>query len=236
MPVDAITYDEWMNQIGNWVDADEGAQHVCTVNPEFIIVARRDPIFFQHIESRRHLRPRWRRIALGEPSPGRALASTRHRLGWRALARAPRSREQGWKIFFLGAGEGIAEGAARILKAQHPPLIVSGTYSGSPAEREEDDIVALINASGADILLVAFGAPQQDKWIARNLPRLNVAMAMGVGGSFDFIAGVVPRAPQWMRDRGLEWLYRLLRQPWRMRRMLRLPRFVFAVLRQKHAR
>jgi N-acetylglucosaminyldiphosphoundecaprenol N-acetyl-beta-D-mannosaminyltransferase len=88
----------------------------------------------------------------------------------------------------------------------------------------------MVNYSGADILFVAYGAPEQDKWIARNLARLDVKMAMGVGGSFDFIAGLVPRAPQWMRDAGLEWLYRLIRQPWRFRRMLRLPRFVLSVL------
>ncbi len=234
VPVDAISYGEWMSQIGKWVEADLGAHHVCTVNPEFIIVARRDPIFFYILNRAAICVPDgvgllWASRHLGAPLPERVTGSD----GVPLIAR--HAADKGWKIFFLGAGEGIAQRAARNLKEQHPPLIVSGTYSGSPAEREEDDIVALINASGADILLVAFGAPQQDKWIARNLPRLNVAMAMGVGGSFDFIAGVVPRAPQWMRDRGLEWLYRLLRQPWRLRRMLRLPRFVFAVLRQKHA-
>lgn len=234
VPVDAITYDGWMNQIGKWVEADNGAHHVCTVNPEFIIVARRDPIFFNILNRAAICVPDgvgliWASRRLGAPLPERVTGSD----GVPLIAR--HAAEKGWKMFFLGAGEGIAERAAGILKSQHPQLIISGTYGGSPAEREEDEIVALINDSGVDILLVAFGAPQQDKWIARNLPRLNVAMAMGVGGSFDFIAGVVPRAPQWMRDRGLEWLYRLLRQPWRLLRMLRLPRFVIAVLRQKQA-
>jgi len=126
----------------------------------------------------------------------------------------------------------VAERAARILREQNPQLLITGVYGGSPDEAEEDEIVARINASGADILLVAYGAPQQDLWIARNLPRLEVSMALGVGGALDFIAGVVPRAPYWMRDRGMEWLYRLLRQPWRLRRMLRLPRFALAVLQQ----
>ena len=109
---------------------------------------------------------------------------------------------------------------------------IAGTYAGSPAADEEDDIVALVNASGADILFVAYGAPNQDKWIARNLPRLNVRVAMGVGGSLDFIAGVTKRAPVWMRSAGIEWLHRLIRQPWRVRRMLRLPLFVLSVLRR----
>jgi len=88
-----------------------------------------------------------------------------------------------------------------------------------------------VNASGADILFVAYGAPRQDVWIARNRDRLQVRVALGVGGSLDFAAGVVPRAPRWMRRLALEWLFRLLIQPWRWRRMLRLPRFVWAVLR-----
>ena len=91
-----------------------------------------------------------------------------------------------------------------------------------------------MNASDADILFVAYGAPEQDKWIARNSPRLKVSMAMGVGGAFDFIAGVVPRAPLWMRNLGIEWLYRLYLQPWRIKRMMRLPRFVLKVLMSKN--
>jgi N-acetylglucosaminyldiphosphoundecaprenol N-acetyl-beta-D-mannosaminyltransferase len=90
--------------------------------------------------------------------------------------------------------------------------------------------VERINAAGADILFVAYGAPEQDKWIARNLPRLRVKMAMGVGGSLDFAAGIVPRAPLAWQRAGLEWLYRLALQPWRIRRMLRLPQFAAAVL------
>jgi len=230
-PVDAITYERWMRRIGKWIAAGDSARHVCTVNPEFIMIAQGDPIFFNILNRADICVPDgvgllWASRHLGAPLPERVTGSD----GVPLMAR--HAAEKGWKLFFLGAAEGIAERAAEILREQHPQLIVAGTYGGSPAEDEEDEIVAKINASSADILLVAYGAPKQDKWIARNLPRLEVAMAMGVGGSFDFIAGVVPRAPQWMRARGLEWLYRLLRQPWRLRRMLRLPRFALAVLRQ----
>ena len=93
--------------------------------------------------------------------------------------------------------------------------------------------MARINASQTDLLFVAWGAPRQEKWIARNLPRLRVGLAMGVGGAFDFVAGDVPRAPRWLQRHGLEWLFRLALQPWRLRRMLRLPRFVLAVLLQR---
>jgi N-acetylglucosaminyldiphosphoundecaprenol N-acetyl-beta-D-mannosaminyltransferase len=79
-------------------------------------------------------------------------------------------------------------------------------------------------------LLVAYGAPAQDHWISRNLERLQVPVCIGVGGSFDYIAGVRPRAPGWLRRAGLEWLHRLMTQPWRWRRMLALPRFAWQVL------
>ncbi len=232
VPVDAITYEGWIERIGSWVAAGGGARHVCTVNPEFIMIAQGDPIFF-NILNRADICVAdgvgllWASRQLGAPLPERVTGSD----GVPLIAR--HAAQNGWRLFLLGAAEGIAERAAAVLRAQHSQLIIAGSYGGSPAPSEEDKIVAKINASGADILLVAYGAPHQDKWIARNLPRLDVMMAMGIGGSLDFVAGVVPRAPQWMRERGLEWLYRLLRQPWRLRRMLRLPRFAFAVLRQK---
>lgn len=231
LPVDAMTYAGWMQRISQWIADRDGARHVCTVNPEFIMIAQSDPIFFNILNRAALCLPDgvgllWASRHLGAPLPERVTGSD----GVPLIAR--HAAEQGWSIFFLGAAEGIAERAAHILRERRPELLVAGAYAGSPAAAEEDEIVARVNASGADILLVAYGAPQQDKWIARNLPRLEVAMAMGIGGSLDFIAGVLPRAPHWMRTRGLEWLYRLMRQPWRLRRMLRLPRFVLAVLRQ----
>ncbi len=232
VPVDAITFDSWLAQIDGWVHGGSAAKQVCTVNPEFIMIAQRDPIFLHILQRAAICVPDgigllWAGRRLGAPLPQRVTGSD----GVPLIAR--HAAQQGWRIFFLGAAAGVAQRAADILQSQYPALKVAGVYAGSPAEAEEDDIVARVNASGADILFVAYGAPRQDKWIARNLPRLQVAMAMGVGGSLDFIAGTVPRAPKWMRARGLEWLFRLLRQPWRARRMLRLPRFVFAVLRQR---
>lgn len=234
VPVSAITYDSWLQQIDYWICSGSRPQHVCTVNPEFIMIAKSDPIFFNILNRAAICVPDgvgllWASRRLGTSLPERVTGSD----GVPLIAR--HAAERGWKIFFLGAGEGVADKAATILQARYDRLQVVGTYGGSPAEHEEDDIVTLVNASGADILFVAYGAPNQDKWIARNLPRLNVSMAMGVGGSFDFIAGIVPRAPAWMRQRGLEWLYRLVRQPWRLKRMLRLPRFGIAVLRQSRS-
>jgi len=242
LPVDAITYDKWLALIENWVNpnsrpglrpapTDTMPHHVCTINPEFMMIAQRDVNFFNILTRADLCVPDgvgllWAAKYLGHPLPERVTGSD----GVPKIA--ARAAEKGWRLFFLGAAPGIAEKAAEILRARHPGLQIVGTYSGSPAPDEEDEIVARVNEAQADILFVAYGAPEQDKWIARNLPRLRVKMAMGVGGAFDFIAGIVPRAPLWMQRMGLEWLFRLYLQPWRFKRMLRLPLFVLAVLRR----
>ena len=230
VPVDKLTYDDLLAQIGAWIDTDDGRTHqLCTVNPEFVMMAQGDPNFY-NILNRVDLcladgvgllyAARW----LGEELPARVTGSD----GVPAIAE--RAATEGWRIYLLGAAEGVAERAADALRQRYPDLQIAGTYSGSPRAEDEDAIVARVNAANADILLVAYGAPAQDKWIARNAPRLNVRVAMGVGGTFDYLAGDAPMAPDWMRDAGLEWLYRLIKQPWRARRQLRLPAFVLAVL------
>lgn len=228
LPVDAITYAEWLSLIGQWVQG-EAARHVCTVNPEFVMIARQDVNFYNILQRADLCVPDgvgllWAARRQGTPLPERVTGSD----GVPIIAE--QAAKSGWRLFFLGAAPGIAAEAAAILQARYAGLQVVDVYSGSPAPEEEDAIVARINAANADILFVAYGAPVQDKWIARNLTRLRMKMAMGVGGSFDFIAGKVPRAPQWMQRLGLEWLYRLYLQPWRVVRMMRLPRFVLAVL------
>ncbi len=228
LPVDAITYPQWLDLIGEWITSNR-IHHVCTINPEFIMIARQD-INFHNILSRADLCVPdgigllWAARHLNKPLPERVTGSD----GVPKIAE--RAAQVGWKLYFLGAAPGVADQAAAVLRQQHPNLQIVGIYSGSPAPDEEDAIIEKINTNAADILFVAYGAPEQDKWIARNLPRLQIKMAMGVGGSFDFIAGIIPRAPLWMRRYGIEWLYRLYLQPWRIRRMLRLPRFVLAVL------
>lgn len=233
LPVDAITYAEWLDIIGAWVDEQPRQAHqVCTTNPEFMMMAQKDAIFRNILKRVDLCVPDgvgllWAGKQLGTPLPQRVTGSD----GVPKIAE--RAAQEGWRLFLLGAAEGVAQKAADVLTERYPELNIVGVYSGSPAPEEEAQIVEMVNASGADILLVAYGAPKQDKWIARNLPRLNVAMAMGVGGTFDFIAGVVPRAPQWMQNLGIEWLYRLYLEPSRIGRMTRLPRFVFAVWRYK---
>ncbi|MCA9912257.1 MAG: WecB/TagA/CpsF family glycosyltransferase [Anaerolineae bacterium] len=229
LPVDRITYEDWLGLVGQWVQRRDRVYHVCTTNPEFMVIAQKDVNFANILRRADLCLPDGVGLMLAAqvlktPLIERVTGSD----GILALSEA--AAANGWSLFLLGAAEGVADEAAGILQETFPGLRIAGTYAGSPAPEEEDAIVAMVNAAQPDLLLVAYGAPQQDKWIARNSPRLNVAMAMGVGGSLDFVAGRVPRAPEWMRRYGLEWLYRLYKQPWRIRRMLRLPWFVLLVL------
>jgi N-acetylglucosaminyldiphosphoundecaprenol N-acetyl-beta-D-mannosaminyltransferase len=124
-------------------------------------------------------------------------------------------------VFLLGACEGIAATAARALCDANPALHVCGTFAGSPATIDEEHILEKIRAASPRMLFVAFGAPNQELWIARNLAKMpSVKVAMGVGGAFDFIAGKQKRAPQIFRSLGLEWLYRLMREPRRIVRII----------------
>ena len=124
------------------------------------------------------------------------------------------------------AAEGtVAQAAAAALSQQAPGLRVAGWWDGSPQPHADADAITRIRLSGAQIALVAYGAPAQEFWIARNMPALPGVVAIGVGGAFDMLAGRVPRAPRWAQSTGLEWLYRLRRQPSRWWRMRALPQF-----------
>lgn len=229
VPVDNTTFEGLLDHIDGWITEDGPPRQIATANPEFVMIAQHD-VNFYNILRRAHLvipdggGLLWAARRMGKPLQERVTGSDSVPLI------AERAAERGWRLFLLGAAPGVAARTAEILTERNPGLQVVGTYAGSPAPKEEDEIAAWVRDSGADILFVAYGAPKQDKWIARNLPRLGVKAAMGIGGAFDFIAGVTTRAPKWVQACGLEWLYRLLREPWRWRRQTRLPRFVIAVL------
>src|SRR5258707_6182424 len=146
------------------------------------------------------------------------------------VALARRCADEGYRLYLLGAAPGVAEETALRLQSLAPGLQIAGTYAGTSTPSEEAAIIARVRDAQADVLCVAYGAPAQDLWIYRNLSRLPVALAAGVGGAYDFISGRQRRAPRLMQRLGLEWLYRLYREPWRWRRMLALPRFALQVM------
>lgn len=138
-----------------------------------------------------------------------------------------------YKVFFFGGAEGIAQKAAEIAKKENPNLQVVGTLNGYFKDDECEEIVKKINDSGADLLFVALGAPKQEKWLAQWKEKLQPKLLMGIGGSFDVLSGKTKRAPVWMQKAGLEWFFRLIKEPFRFKRMFTaLPQFVIMVLKK----
>lgn len=226
---------EFMNHVHEALDRGETGEQgmfIATVNPEFLVDARTDPSF---------------RETLGRTSlntaDGAGICLALKLLHGIAQPRitgsdsTPRICQMcavtGREVFLLGAAPGVAALAAERLQERIPGLKIAGTYS--PASRTAgfetypSDVQEGLRRAGA--VFVALGAPAQERWIRENRRHLeSCRLAVGVGGTFDFIAGVARRAPVWMRRSGLEWLYRLLAQPSRWRRMLKLPTFARLVV------
>lgn len=156
-------------------------------------------------------------------------------LGERVLENAAKS---GRGVFFLGAKPGVGELAAEKLLEKYPGINFAGIRDGY--FKDDDSVIAEINASGAEILFVCLGAPKQEKWMAQNKDKISVRLMLGLGGALDSYAGTVKRAPKIFIKLGLEWFYRLIKEPKRAGRMMALPKYMFAVIRdsrkQKKAR
>ena len=201
---------------------------IITANPEFVMLCREDPELAAIAAGADLVVPDGTGAVvaarlLGDPLPGRAPG----RLLVDRLAAL--ATERRLSMFLLGAAPGIAERAAATLRGRHPELRIAGTYAGSADD--DADVLPRVVAAAPDVVLVAFGMPKQERWIARNLPRLPSArVAVGVGGSLDYLAGAAKPPPGIVHAIGLEWLWRLVRDPKRWRRQRVLPRFVVLVL------
>jgi N-acetylglucosaminyldiphosphoundecaprenol N-acetyl-beta-D-mannosaminyltransferase len=214
----------------NWV-AERRPHQLATVNPEFVMAAQHNAAFRQVLNRADLCVPDgvgllWAAQRLRRSLPERVTGSDLVPM----LARV--AAERGWRVFLLGAAPGVAERTAQILANRNPGFRIAGVYAGSPADADAPALVHRVCLAQPDILWVAYGAPAQDLWIARHASQLGVPVMIGVGGAFDHIAGVRKRAPDWVQRVHLEWLFRLITQPWRWRRQLALPRFVWAVWRQ----
>jgi len=228
--VHVLTNAQTLSLIEQFIASGQPHQLV-TVNPEFVVAAQSDDEF-RHIINNAALALAdgvglllAARFLKTTPLPERVPGSDL------VVRLAELSQRRGYRIYFLGAGAGVAQKAIENLKKIYPDLQVAGYYAGSPAPEENEAIIRRISPTRPDILLVAYGAPKQDKWIARNLDRLQIPVCLGVGGSFDFLAGTARRAPLWIQKLGLEWLHRLAIQPWRWKRIWNaVPRFSWLVL------
>jgi N-acetylglucosaminyldiphosphoundecaprenol N-acetyl-beta-D-mannosaminyltransferase len=213
------------------LDAGEST-FVITANPEFVMLARRDEALARIARDAQLVVADGTGIVAASRLLGDGLPRVPGRLLVDALV--PHLAQRRSRVFFLGAAPGVAERAAAELRRRAPGLVVAGVHAGSAEPNDDAVSVARVRESGAQVLLVAYGMPKQEQWIARNLHALPaVRVAMGVGGVFDQLAGVQKVPPAALHAIGLEWLWRLAREPGRWRRQRVLPLFALLVLRKR---
>ena len=228
------THEDLLQYIRQYLDSDQGLLHVVTANPEYVMTARKDPSFAEVIRSSGLVTVDGAGLAIAMRLLHPDVTSERYTGVMLTPDMAQLSAETGDGVFLLGAAPGVADDAARVLRERYPEANIVATWAeGSPRAEHDDETIRRIRESGATIVLVAYGAPAQIHWIHRNFTALEsagVKVVSGVGGAFDYISGHTPWAPALVRRMGLEWLYRLVREPRRWRRQLVLPHFALLVI------
>lgn len=224
-----VTMNEARNKVKEFVKSDK-FHSIYTPNPEIVMLAKNDPEFHQILEGADLVVPDGIGVVIASkikknPLPERVA-------GYDLVQNTMQDAvKEGYKYYFFGSKPGISEEAAVKMRETYPGIEIVGTRNGYFKPEDEAEIIADINASGANILLVALGAPKQEKWIEANKHLMpNVRVAIGVGGSLDVMSGNVKRAPKAFQKLGLEWFYRLLKEPTRFKRMLVLPEFLIKVI------
>ncbi len=150
-----------------------------------------------------------------------------------AIALCGRAAPAGYRIFLLGGAPGVAQAAANALRVRHPALKIVGTRDGFFSPEDEGSVCAHIRSARPDVLLVGLGAPRQERWMQRWSATLGVPVSIGVGGTFDVLAGRIPRAPRWMQRLGLEWFYRLAQEPRRWSVVRTIPPLFLLAVRER---
>lgn len=212
---------------------DGQPSHVITLNAEIVYQAQEDPDLLRIINEADLVTPDgigivWAGRKLGYPFHERVTGID---LLYQLCSEAAK---EGWRVYLLGAAPGVAEEAGRKLCTAYPGLHICGCHDGYFSEQEMDALTAEIRDTQPDILFVALGAPKQEFWIKQYKQQLNVPVSIGVGGSFDVVAGIKERAPQWVINANLEWLYRLSKEPSRFKRQLALPKFAWLIVKKKY--
>ena len=208
----------------------EGVHYVVTPNPEIVEVCRENLAAKIAVNGADLVLPDGIGVIKGAAMLGTPLKEKTPGVEF-AGHLMERMAEEGLSLYLLGAKPGVAEQAAEKLTTQYPGLKIAGTHDGY--FKEDGPIVEAIAASGADCVFVCLGAPKQELWMRKNGPATGAKLLCGLGGSLDVFAGVVERAPKFWSDHGLEWFYRLCKEPRRIGRMMKLPLFLVHIKQEK---
>ena len=228
---DNVSLDEATETVAGFIEG-EGTSVIHTPNSEIVQLCVEQNEYYSLINSADLIIPDGSGVILASKILGTPLSKGKVagiELAERTLALAA---ERGYKVFFLGGKPGVADAAAKKMTEKYPSLNIVGTNDGyfKKAGEESDAVVAKVNESGAQILFVCLGVPAQEIWMRENKEKLNVKVMAGLGGSLDVFAGNVKRAPKIFIKLGLEWFYRLIKEPSRIGRMMKLPKFLFGTL------
>ena len=223
---DSLTMDEAVARARDLM-AERRAAYVVTPNPEIVMLCRDDPAAMQAVQGADLVLPDGIGVIYGAKILGTPLRAKLPGIDFASALMAQMGQE-GKSVFLLGAKPGVADAAAEKMRERFPGLVIAGTNDGY--FQDDDPVVEKINAAQPDLLLVCLGAPKQELFMKRHQQELTCRLMIGLGGSLDSFAGTVKRAPKWMIAANLEWLYRLYKEPKRFGRMLRLPKYLWAVV------
>ena len=225
--VDSVTMQEALDRVESFFE-ERRPVIVATANAEMLMRATHDEELKDILNAAELVVPDgagtvWAAHHLGHDMPERVAG---YDLAQELMKRAP---VKGRRIYFFGSAPGVADKAKAKAEKLYPGIQIVGTRNGYFKEPDEAQIIADIKAAKPDLLLAALGVPKQEKWLAKYKDELNVPVSIGVGGTFDVMAGVMKRAPKWMQRAKLEWLFRAMLQPKRAGRLIALPKFVLKV-------
>lgn len=228
--IDKVNSQQALEKIGEFIASGQSHQ-IVTANAEIIYQASKNEKMRNVINNAQMVTADgsgvvWASRQLGEPLEQRVTGIDL------VNSICEQSAKDKWKIYILGSAPGVAATAAVNIRDKFPGCNIVGTHHGYFNAKEEKQILAELKQLKPDVLFVALGAPKQEYWIADHLADLGIPVGMGIGGSMDVLSGNVKRAPEWMQKMSLEWLYRLLIQPARFKRVLALPKFMLAVRKQ----
>ena len=212
--IDALTMEETISEVEKIIDRGVPSQHV-VINANKVNLMNEDPELKRIVNecpliNADGISILWAAKVLGLPIKERVTGIDLF------LNLVKVASEKGYKIYLFGAKEEVVRKVKKVFEEEYPTLQIVGYRNGYFTEEDEPEIVKNMAESGADMMFVAFSSPKKEYWINKYIDQLNIPFVMGVGGSFDVVAGVTERAPKWVQIRGFEWLYRLVQEPRRM--------------------